>query len=163
MKKTGNLVVLIALCVVITINSQAQGRGNGRGHGNNKNHHGNGQHDRNRGHDDHWQNYHNSPQSSWQQRNRQYDHSSWRPSHGHRAQTRYIYYRDYNVYYDCHRRMFLSLSGRNWVMSEYMPYCMRSCDFQRVTYMDVDYYDDDLPRYMERNRPRVFVSVSATF
>lgn len=162
MKTTGDLMVMVALCTVITISSQAQGRGNGRGRGNNPGHQGNSQHDQNRGRDDQWQNHHNYQQNNWQQPHHQYNQQSWSPR-GHHAQTRYIYYRDYNVYYDCHRRTFLSLSGRNWVMSQQMPDCMRRCDMQRVSYMDVDYYDDDFPRYIERNRPRVFVSVRAGF
>jgi len=88
---------------------------------------------------------------------------SWAPAHGYRAKKRYVYYQDYDVYYDCHSRAFISYSGRNWVVSYEVPSCMRRCDFDRLTYVDVDYYADDLPRYIERRRPSVLVSVSARF
>ncbi|MDZ7648173.1 MAG: hypothetical protein U5K54_13870 [Cytophagales bacterium] len=39
----------------------------------------------------------------------------WAPVYGYRYNTRYIYYRDYNLYYDCHRNVFVVWTGRNWV------------------------------------------------
>lgn len=88
---------------------------------------------------------------------------AWAPSHGYHAKTRYIYYRDYDVYYDCHSRTFISFTGRNWVVSYEVPACMRRCDFDRVAYVGVDYFDDDLPRYIERRRPAVLVNIGAQF
>ena len=67
-------------------------------------------------------------------------------------EPRYVYYRDYNVYYDCHRDVYITLSGRNWAVSTNVPLALARHDHDRhiVRSIDVDYYDDDLPRYLER-------------
>lgn len=77
----------------------------------------------------------------------------WAPAHGHHYKpVRYVYYRDYNVYYDCYRGVYITLSGRNWVYSHRIPAHMHRVNFHRIAYVDLDYFDDDLPRYLERRR-----------
>jgi hypothetical protein len=61
-----------------------------------------------------------------------------------------VFYRDYNVYYDCFRGVYISVSGRNWIYSQQLPMCMNQVNFNRVAYVDIDYYDDDLPGFINR-------------
>ena len=87
---------------------------------------------------------------------------SWAPAYGYRYNTRYIYYRDYNVYYDCHRNVFLTWSGRHWVITARVPDVICHVDFRRTAIVGVDYWDDDFDFYLERRRP-AFVSISASW
>lgn len=86
----------------------------------------------------------------------------WAPVYGHRYNTRYIYYNDYNVYYDCHRDLFLLWTGRRWVVSYTVPNVLVHVNFNRTIVTGVDYWDDDFDNYLERRRP-VFVSIRAEF
>lgn len=67
---------------------------------------------------------------------------------------RYVYYRDYNVYYDCHRHVYIVYSGRNWTISTSIPVTMARVDVDRADRWDVDYEDDDFPEFLSR-RERV--------
>ena len=69
-----------------------------------------------------------------------------------RSKTRYVYFRDYNVYYDYKRNVYLTLSGRNWAISTEVPLPMRRVDVRRIAYADVDFYGDDL-YYYHTHRP----------
>lgn len=87
---------------------------------------------------------------------------SWAPAYGYRYNTRYIYYRDYNVYYDCHRDVFLTWSGRHWMITTRVPDVICHVDFRRAVVVGVDYWDDDFDFYLERRRPS-FISISASW
>lgn len=89
-----------------------------------------------------------------------HDRPSWAPAYGYRYNTRYIYYEDYNVYYDCHRDVFVVWTGRNWVISNRIPDAMFRVDFRRTRVAGVDYWDDDFDFYLQRRRP-AYVSISA--
>src|SRR5688572_26193274 len=86
----------------------------------------------------------------------------WAPVYGHRYNTRYIYYRDYNVYYDCYNDVFVTWTGRNWVVTSRVPAAIRYVDFRRTHVVGVDYWNDDFNIYLERRRP-AYVSISASF
>lgn len=45
----------------------------------------------------------------------------WAPAHGYRAQTRHIYFPQYNMYYDINRSSYLYLNGGNWTVSASLP------------------------------------------
>ena len=83
-------------------------------------------------------------------KHRHYEHVAARHYH---PRPRYIYYRDYNVYYDLHRNVYISYSGRNWSLSTSLPVALHRVDTRRAVRMEVDYYQDDFPRYLERERP----------
>jgi hypothetical protein len=73
---------------------------------------------------------------------------------------RYIYYRDYDVYYDYHRNVYISYSGRNWAVSASLPAVMHRVDTRRAVRMEVDYDRDDFHIYLQRSRPsfrRVYI------
>lgn len=89
-----------------------------------------------------------------------HSHPSWAPAYGYRYNTRYIYYQDYNVYYDCHRDVFVVFNGRNWVVSTRIPDVMFRVDFGRTRVAGVDYWDDDFDFYLKRRRP-AYVTINA--
>ena len=133
------------------------GRGNGNAYGHHKH-----KHDRH--------SYHESRSYSYGHR---HDHGYSRPVyrsypvyvHNHRhdcehrvivhryERPRYIYYSDYDVYYDHHRNVYISYSGRNWTVSTSIPIFMRDVHLERVTCREVEYYEDDFVTYLERGRP----------
>jgi hypothetical protein len=63
---------------------------------------------------------------------------------------RYVYYRDYNVYYDYTRNAYISFSGRNWVVTTVAPVGMRYVNRSGLSCVNVDYYNDDFPQYLDR-------------
>jgi len=71
----------------------------------------------------------------------------------HHKKPRYIYYRDYDVYYDCQKSVYIAYSGRSWSVTTAVPTGMRHMNVRSVKSYEVDYYDDDFPRYLERRRP----------
>lgn len=89
-------------------------------------------------------------------------HPSWAPAYGYRYNTRYIYYRDYNVYYDCHRDVFVIGTGRNWAISNRVPDVMYRVDFGRARVTGVDYWDDDFDFYLKRRSPD-YIRISANW
>lgn len=77
----------------------------------------------------------------------------WAPKYGYRYNTRYVYYKDYNVYYDCHRNVFIVWTGRNWGVTKRIPEYMNRIDFNRASVRGVEYWDDDFDSYLQRRRP----------
>lgn len=71
----------------------------------------------------------------------------------HHSRPRYVYYRDYNVYHDLHRDVYISYSGRHWSVSASLPVVLHHVEARRAVRMEVDYHADDFPGYLERNRP----------
>lgn len=73
--------------------------------------------------------------------------------HHHYKKPRYIYFRDYDVYYDSHRSVYISYTGRSWTTTRAIPADMRYVNVRTTRSYEVDYYDDDFPSYLERRRP----------
>jgi hypothetical protein len=71
----------------------------------------------------------------------------------HYDRPRYVYYADYNVYFDFHRQVYITLSGRNWMISSSIPVPMQRVDIRRASYREVQYYDDDFVAYLGHGRP----------
>jgi hypothetical protein len=71
----------------------------------------------------------------------------------HHTRPRYIYYRDYDVYYDTDRSVYITWSGRNWSLSTSLPVVLHRVDVRRAVRMEVDYYDDNFAAYLEAGRP----------
>lgn len=82
----------------------------------------------------------------------------WAPRYGDRYNSRYIFYEDYNLYYDCHRDVFVLWTGHTWVTTSRVPKVMYRIDFNRTRMRGVEYWDDDLDRYLNRKRP-VYVNL----
>lgn len=67
----------------------------------------------------------------------------WAPAHGYRAKTRYVYFKDYNVYYDHERGVYISLSGRNWQVTARLPSLLSGIDLKAAVKVDLDFSGDD--------------------
>lgn len=154
--RTGLAIAFMMLSVAV----MAQGRGRGNGNGNSSGHHGRhvsyksdrGHHHGHYKHHDYDDRYYHAPER------RVYVHHTHRPAPVRvvyvERPVRYVYYRDYDVYYDCHRRVYISYSGRHWAVSTSVPLSMHHCDMDRVVRMDVgDYYEDNFVSYLEEQRP----------
>jgi hypothetical protein len=122
--------------------------------GNNGNHYGHHRKDHK------WDYNHNhSRDHQWERRNVNHYYHTHDRYCGHNTvvvnyvRPRYIYYRDYDVYYDCNRSVYISYSGRSWTMSASLPLIMRNVNIRAASRFEVDYWDDNLPVYLERRRP----------
>ncbi|HEU5292631.1 MAG TPA: hypothetical protein VFU05_18410 [Cyclobacteriaceae bacterium] len=182
MKKVRNLtgmLMMVILAAFIASDSLAQGRGHGNnnpGRGHDKDNHPGKGHGKHRGSDWDYGDRHdrNNTYAHYDNRNDRYSHGRyvtynynrtnrhWAPVYGYRYNTRYIYYRDYNVYYDCHRDVFVTWTGRNWAISTRIPVVLAQVEFRRATVVGVDYWDDDFDFYLTRRRP-AYVSIQASF
>ena len=160
---------MIMLLVISGASVLAQGRSRSNGHDNNHSngrgngHHNDGQqhHDDNRSHDSHHGNdHHDRNYHDYHHNERRVVHV-YHPApverrvvyHYYHERPRYVYYRDYDVYYDCHRNVYISFGGRNWNISAGIPVAMRHVDVRTVVSTNVDYYDDNFPEYLETRRP----------
>lgn len=154
--------VLFLLAAVTTAEAQHRGRdrdhdngrdrgrghsnGNGNGRGDNKHYY------RDRDHDHHHHNDHKKVVHVYHHRPAPVERRVV-VHHHHHTRPRYVYYRDYDVYYDCDRQVFISFSGRNWAVSIERPMRMHHVDIYRASRVDVDYYNDDFAEYLEQKRP----------
>ena len=169
MKTVRNFLSVLMLSLVmisVTSNLQAQGRGHGKhdnpGRGHKKEKH----FDR----DDHWDRHDRRDYDNRNFRHGRYvtyrhhrnGPPSWAPAYGYRYNTRYVYYRDYNLYYDCYRDVFVTWTGRNWAVSVAIPVIIRNVDFRRTAVVGVDYWDDDFDLYLAKRRPS-YVSIHASW
>lgn len=154
--KAAKLALLLTAMFFLGLNveSNAQSHGRGRGH---EQHQSGNQHNGNYNHGRHHDDYDNGRRSSY------YDHRGsayCEPSYRrlppqrvvvYRQQApRYVYYRDYNVYYDYTRNAYISFSGRNWVVTTTVPIGMRYVNRAGLSCSNVDYYNDDFPQYLDR-------------
>ena len=71
----------------------------------------------------------------------------WAPAHGYRAKTRYVYFKDYDVYYDHEKAVYISLAGRNWQISASLPVNLRGIDLTAAAKIDIDLNEDEPQRY----------------
>jgi hypothetical protein len=154
--KAAKLALLLTAMFLMGLNleSNAQSRGRDRGH---EQHQSGNQHNGNYNNDRHQGDHDNGRRSNY------YDHRSsgyYQPSYRrlppqrvvvYRQQApRYVYYRDYNVYYDYTRNAYISYSGRNWVVTTTAPIGMRYVNRAGLSCSNVDYYNDDFPQYLDR-------------
>ena len=67
----------------------------------------------------------------------------WAPAHGYRAKARYVYFKDYDVYYDHERSIYIVLSGNDWEVTAKLPVVLKGVDLRRAAKVDLDYSGDD--------------------
>ena len=72
---------------------------------------------------------------------------SWAPAHGYRAQTRYIYFPDQNVYYDNQKGVYISLNGDNWNVSASLPSIFSGVDLNMALKVELDLSTDTPQKY----------------
>lgn len=66
----------------------------------------------------------------------------WAPAHGYRAKTRYVYFKDYPVYYDNDNGVYISMSGGNWSVSAKLPGILTGVDLVAAAKIDLDFSGD---------------------
>mgnify|MGYP007022268389 CR=1 FL=1 len=168
MKRISTIFLLVITASVIGASFSARGQGRARGHDKDRNRHEHSDRDNGRYDHDRYGNDRRA-QRDPHHHNHHRDHNRHevRPVHHYHDQycdhrpvvvhhysgPRYVYYRDYDVYYDCHRSVYISYSGRSWTMSAALPISMRHVNIRSTRRFEVDYYDDDFPRYLETRRP----------
>lgn len=168
MKTKTRFFLLMILIISMAGNVYAQGRGHYKGHQRNyeendeRRHHNNNNYrdhdDNDDDDDDDHQDRHYSanrrPQDHvYAHRHDRYCHHAPVVVHHYPSRPRYIYYRDYDVYYDHHRQVYISYSGRNWGVSASVPLALHHVDRRRAVRMEVDYDHDDFSGYLESRRP----------
>lgn len=169
MKKTDTIHFMLAMVLIsmVSLNAEAQRR---RDNNTQQNHYDDRDgRDRGRDNDDHRDRNNNHDKYSYDSHDR-YDrsndrhrhnevrhvHHNHRPTvvhHYHAGRPRYVYFRDYDVYYDCQRNTYISYSGRGWTVTRVAPFAMRNVNIRSARSYEVDYYDDDFPSYLQRRRP----------
>lgn len=76
----------------------------------------------------------------------------WAPAHGYRAKTRYVYFKDYDVYYDHNRGVYISISGGKWVVSAKIPAQLSNVNLVMAAKIDLDFDGDDPQRDHDRHK-----------
>lgn len=71
----------------------------------------------------------------------------WAPAHGYRAQTRHIYFPQYNMYYDMDRSSYLYLNGGRWAVSATLPNIFVGINLGRAAQIQLNYAGYDPYRY----------------
>lgn len=158
MKKTSTIFSLVIAISVIgsTISTNGQGRGRERDSDRTRdraNHQDRTKHnDRDhRESNHHDREYDRHPVRHVYHHDRRYNHQPVVVHHY--GRPRYIYYRDYDVYYDRTNNVYISSSGKGWRVTTALPVVMHRVNIRNTKRYEVDYYDDDFPRYLETRRP----------
>lgn len=163
MKKAGKFFALIAILFAVSVSFNASGQKKGhnkrdkdsRNGRDNRDHEKHGQDYYSRGHDRH-RHERRQVRHVHQHRHDRYCRHSPVVVH-HYTRPRYIYYRDYDVYYDSRNSVYISYSGRSWTVSAGIPFAMRHINVRNAARFEVDpdsYRDqDDFPRYLKTRRP----------
>jgi hypothetical protein len=76
----------------------------------------------------------------------------WAPAHGYRAKTRYVYFKDYPVYYDNDRGVYISMSGKNWSISAKLPDILKGVDLLAAPKIDLDFSGDEPQQSYDKHR-----------
>ena len=78
----------------------------------------------------------------------------WAPAHGYRAKTRYVFFKDHDVYYDNEKGVYISISGKGWEVSAKLPSILRGVDLTVAAKVDLDYNGDDPQKYFKRHKKK---------
>jgi hypothetical protein len=153
--KAAKLALLLTATFLMGLNLQsgAQSRGRDRGH---EQHQAGNQHNGSYHNDRNYSHNNDRHASYYDHRGSAYNQPSYRRLPPQRVVVyqqhapRYVYYRDYNVYYDYTRNAYISFSGRNWVVTTTAPVGMRYVNRSGLNCSNIDYYNDDFPQYLDR-------------
>jgi hypothetical protein len=78
----------------------------------------------------------------------------WAPAHGYRAKTRYVYFSEYDVYYDHDRGVYISIGGNNWQVTAKIPSILSGVDLKAAVKIDLDFSGDDPQRNNKDHRSK---------
>jgi len=83
----------------------------------------------------------------------------WALAHGYRAQTRQVYFPEYNMYYDIQRGMYISVDNGRWSASLNLPIRFGNANFRNARYVELNVnsrapqcYNDDQRGYRSDDR-----------
>ena len=83
----------------------------------------------------------------------------WAPAHGYRAQTRQVYFPEYNMYYDIQRETYISVDNGRWSASLNLPIRFGNANFRNARYIELNVnsrapqcYNDDQRGYGSDDR-----------
>jgi hypothetical protein len=77
---------------------------------------------------------------------------SWAPAHGYRAKTRHVFFKEYDVYYDLEKSVYISLSGSSWVVSAQIPVKLASVNLGAAVQVEIDLEMDDPQKYYSKHK-----------
>jgi len=78
----------------------------------------------------------------------------WAPAHGYRAKTRYVFFRDYAVYYDHERGVYISLAGKDWQVSASLPVNLKGVDLHAAVKIDLESDGNEPQRYYYQHKEK---------
>lgn len=61
----------------------------------------------------------------------------WAPAHGYRAKTSYVFFPDYNFYYDVHRELYFYMQGGNWAFGFNLPARLARIDLRSAPLVEL--------------------------
>jgi hypothetical protein len=67
--------------------------------------------------------------------------------------VRYVYYRDYDVYFDQVKHGYYTFNGRRWIFSTTRPAIIKHVDLARAPHVVEVYHQDDFGRHLNNVRP----------
>ena len=72
-----------------------------------------------------------------------YGPPDWAPAHGYRAKTRYVFFKDYKIYYDNERDVYLSYENDLWHATADIPFELKAADLKGAVQVEVEYDGED--------------------
>jgi hypothetical protein len=157
MKNASTIFPMMIAIAIISSATSASGQERGYDHNRNRNWSGHHNRDRNDRYDNDRKNHRNRHDHDRHVVKHVYHydrHHHHRPVVIHRyTRPRYIYYRDYDVYYDCHKSVYISYSGKSWTVNTAVPLTLHNVNVRTAKRFEVDYYNDDFPQYLDIRRP----------
>lgn len=64
--------------------------------------------------------------------------------------ARFVYYKEYNTYFDRTRNVYIVFAAGHWMASRVAPIAMRRVNMTTAVCMEVNYFDDDFTAYLDR-------------
>lgn len=79
---------------------------------------------------------------------------SWAPAHGFRAQTRYIYFPEHNIYYDLKLGVYIYYKSNKWITSVDISKDLGIIDLNVATKIELDYTGDHPEHYNKEHKEK---------
>ena len=78
----------------------------------------------------------------------------WAPAHGYRAQTRQVYFADYNVYYDLEKSVYISYSNGDWHVEASLPLNLKGINLQAAVQVELNLDTDSPQQYNAEHKQK---------
>jgi len=78
----------------------------------------------------------------------------WAPAHGYRANTRYIYFPEYNFYYDLKAGVYIYYKSNKWVISAELDTNFGNIDLSVATKIELDYTGEHPERFNREHKEK---------